>query len=738
MRIRILGLAAVACFAIVPAAATLAAVNTSGSTFDDGASFYVGYADSSNGTLALDGSSVLSRGTGYVGYTPTSTGTVTVTGPVTSWTNTGNLHIGANGRGTLNVQAGGRVSAYYSTLGTNVGSIGTATVTGSGSKWTTTSMLHVARNGQGTLSIEAGGEVITDFAYIGKDAGSVGAVTVTGAGSKWTDSGRLFIGNNGNGTLSIGQGGRAGNTDAYLGIGPGSSGAVTVTGPVSTWTNTGDLYVGRVGSGSLTVNNGGQVSAWTIHANLSDLHGNGTITASRGAVLDADMVFDGTQTTPLAFSFGTGGSLLVTMANSGFLGAGYKSNGTLTIAGGEDVRCARGYLGFEAGSIGIGTVAGSGSTWTTTSSLSIGQNGGRGRLNVMSQAQVACNLLYIGNTIGSNGAITVTGLGSTLTGTGHCYIGNNGTGTLTVKDGGLVSNRNANVGCVVGALGEVAVTGLGSTWTSDGPLLLGISGTATMTVSDGGLVTARNLRIGANSVARLHVSGNGLVTLGNASLTGSFTNNGLTRLYADAFLPMAGYRPISECQNRTMIWSGTGTIQTLGGSWNSSAKTFTPTTLTALNAGTVDSISNGERMRITNPADGRRVGASFDTVAGSPTFSAAPMSAAERAALAATQDFEGLVLSAWTFNTTLPAGSEAMLSFDLGDGVTDLAVWRYSSGAWQPFEPDLMTYDSHGILSFTVTEFDGYAVTGVPEPTAFALLALGGLAAFGRRRRAAG
>ena len=64
-----------------------------------------------------------------------------------------------------------------------------------------------------------------------------------------------------------------------------------MSGAGSKWTNINSLYVGYSGSGTLTVADGGLVTAKTLNASLSGLHGNGSITAS-GAVLDTDLVFD--------------------------------------------------------------------------------------------------------------------------------------------------------------------------------------------------------------------------------------------------------------------------------------------------------------------------------------------------------------------------------------------------------------------------------------------------------------
>jgi hypothetical protein len=80
-----------------------------------------------------------------------------------------------------------------------------------------------------------------------------------------------------------------------------------------------------------------------------------------------------------------------------------------------------------------------------------------------------------------------------------------------------------------------------------------------------------------------------------------------------------------------------------------------------------------------------------------------------------------------------------LLSYDVGTGFGDLAVWHLQGGVWSAYTPSLLSYESDGIVSFTVGSFSGYAVTGaaVPEPSAVGVLSMSaaGFAAIRRRRR---
>ena len=110
---------------------------------------------------------------------------------------------------------------------------------------------------------------------------------------------------------------------------------------------------------------GGAVTARTLYASLSNLLGNGTITTN-GAVLDADLVFDGTHGLQQTLAFGSGGTLNLNLDGTGALGAGYKGTGTLRIADGVAVTSSTGYLGYNSGSTGTATVTGTGSKWTNS------------------------------------------------------------------------------------------------------------------------------------------------------------------------------------------------------------------------------------------------------------------------------------------------------------------------------------------------------------------------------------
>jgi len=481
---------------------------------------YIG--DTSHGSVLVDEGSVLTSREAVLGRNPGITGTTMVMGAGSRWTNiapfSGNLYVGGSGNGILTIDAGGEVRTTNAYLGNNAGSTGTAAVTGLGSRWTNSVALYVGNVGNGTLTVSDGGEVIAAIFYASlSDLFGDGTITATngavldadllfnategnqkmvpfGSGGTLTflaAGGVLGAGYKQSGSLTVSDGASISSSTGYLGYQAGSTGTATVAGNGSKWINSGELYVGRLGEATLTVSDGGEVVAGRLYASLSDLLGDGLITATQGAVLDADLSFDATQGNQSTFSIGSGGTLTV-QAAGGELGAGYKQSGSLVVRDGINISSSRGYLGYDSGSTGIATVVGAGSEWTIGGLLNVGREGD-GTLTVQEGGQVSNGSGNLGRFSGSMGLATVTGAGSKWTNSSILFVGRGGDGTLVVEEGGQVSNTNGLLGYDSGSTGTATVTGAGSKWTSSGALYVGNRGNGTLTVLDGGEVVAGTL-----------------------------------------------------------------------------------------------------------------------------------------------------------------------------------------------------------------------------------------------------
>ena len=124
--------------------------------------------------------------------------------------------------------------------------MGKVTVDGPGSKWTNSGDLSVGSNGNGSLNISEGGAVSNGNGYIGYSSSSKGNVMADGIGSTWTNN-SLYVGVSGTGMLNIAGGGAVAATsvsinsksllaidvenDSLLNIG-GGSGTITNKGTV--------------------------------------------------------------------------------------------------------------------------------------------------------------------------------------------------------------------------------------------------------------------------------------------------------------------------------------------------------------------------------------------------------------------------------------------------------------------------------------------------------------------------
>ena len=387
--------------------------------------------------------------------------------------------------------------------------------------WILDTNLYLNTEGTSLLNITAGSEVSNLEGYLGYTYADNGSVSVSDSGSTWTNAGNMYVGYNGSGTLLVTDGGVVNNYSAYLGYGrdarPTSQGITTIRGASSQWNSTGNIRVGQIGTGRLYLEDHGVANVaqdtW-VGSNLSEtglitftngtLNTGGLLTSpahllgtgqinTTGLVTDIDLIFDATHGLQQQFIINSLPDQNITinldasgLANLGSMGAGFRGEGTLTIADGMAINSTRGYLGYSTGSSGTAAVTGIGSVWDISNDLHIGVSG-LGALTIEEGGKVNATTVSVApqSDLPGTNTLTVTGAGSALNTSGFLYVGKRGNGELTVQNGGAMTTLNASIG-ERHAIGEVTIKGDGSTWNIPDSIYLGVesAGDGTLRIQD--------------------------------------------------------------------------------------------------------------------------------------------------------------------------------------------------------------------------------------------------------------
>jgi T5SS/PEP-CTERM-associated repeat protein len=332
----------------------------------------------------------------------------------------------------------GLFSTAAATLGHVAGSSGTLTLNQNNDQFHVTGSsvfdteLIIGRYGTGVLSISGGADVSvpneSGNVSLGDYKASSGTASIHGAGSTFSVANEIVVGNAGNGTLNITDGGKLDNRTSSIGRELGSTGVVTVDGADSAWELLA-LVVGDSGTGTLNITAGGRQLIGSTAVVGTAFVGNSSTGVGQVTVNGAGSTFI---------------AGLIDVANAG--------NGTIDVTGGGELRSTSAIIGSSP--VGRGNVAidGSGSKWTNSATFIVGTSGqGTVRVTAGGQLDTGDGGGFIGFHGGSEGAVTVDGMGSTWITTRSVHVGFNGAGSLTVTNGGTVQG----LVLLVGTAGEI-------------------------------------------------------------------------------------------------------------------------------------------------------------------------------------------------------------------------------------------------------------------------------------------
>lgn len=415
---------------------------------------------------------------------------------------------------------------------------------------------------------------------------------------------RLVLDNTGSGTITLAQAG-GGGALTFTGTSPvlenNSSGAVTIAMPLilaadtlfsgpgtGTVTLSGTINDGGGGFGlntamnstySFTANGASSINFLRVGSGAVQISaGNWTLTNSTTADATAALIVGRSTTQTASFTLSSGATLSVpggnvlfgevagstgigtitgagttltatsAAANTGQFIVGNSGTGSVAILAGGVVNSKVGIIGRNAGSVGTVVVDGTGSKWTTSSNVRIGLSG-TGSLTVQGGAQVAPGGVVLGVQTGGEGTLTVTGAGSQLVTTGSTGIAVERESSLNVTAGGLVSGHDI----AIGDLGlNTTATVDSATLTVRNDLRVAQQGFATLLVRNGGLVTVGGTTAFVGST-------NGSV--GTVTVTGA--NSRLQMLDTSSFLIFGGNGSNSTGRGDLTVQNG-GTVSVAG------------------------------------------------------------------------------------------------------------------------------------------------------------------------------
>ena len=300
-----------------------------------------------------------------------------------SLTINGNLVVGHNRLGTLNLGSGNvnvlpksnNVGTY---IGLDSGSVGIANIDGGVFTAGGAKPFYIGQTGTGTLNLNSGAVVSGNYVYVGNNSAGNGIVNIKGGSFEARSN--LYVGNNGTGTLNFDGGTLTVAGDLNIANGVGSKGFFNGTSGTLSLTGSGKVFnVGHGENSTGTVTKDG--GDWTCYyLRLGNTTGATGTFMHNGGNLEVKTEFSIGLKATGTFSL-DGGTVTVASGKTTTLGKNTGASGALNLNGGTLVTkqvvlgSGSGVLNFNGGTLKANAVDGNGLIKSGVT-VEVGSNGG--------------------------------------------------------------------------------------------------------------------------------------------------------------------------------------------------------------------------------------------------------------------------------------------------------------------------------------------------------------------------
>ncbi len=554
--------------------ASTASTNTviitgSGSIWSNSGSMFIGMTGVAASVILTNGGALVSTNV-ILGAQSGSSGNLLIRGGTlvaTNATQSSQLIAGSAGSANFHINGGtASVDQLWATNTTTRLMSGTLNIY-NGSMITQSIAISVGTNSTQTMFWNMlGGTNITAVptaiqVRVGDFASGTGVINVSGINTVWTNQGDLFIGANAASTgnrVVISNGAKVyirggANNGTILGTASSSNNMLLVSDSGTVMSNA-NLRIGSSGAQNLVVvSNGALLMATNVDLgitayNTSIVTGAGSlITNSGGSFAIGNTI--GNNTLIL-----TNGGMLVSMGafKMASTGAGSGTN-NLQITGGGVLKTASANLGNTAAGFNNVLVSGSGSIWTNTGSLLVGDGTGviSNQLIVLNGGAVDTATFAIGNFFSESNLTIVAGSGSRLTASSTFSMNSGNLNLFKITNGGTVfAGTNAVIGNFTNVIGD--------------KLIVADSGSIFSNIS---FITIGNMS-GAN-LNNFEISNSASAFTQTIKLGGEGSTNKLIIIQGGLLNTSTGYvGAAAKSRNNTVLVDGTNSI------WTNSAALF--------------------------------------------------------------------------------------------------------------------------------------------------------------------